>query len=98
MGIYVRAAGKVGRAIGTKAGGYVGSHIGKKLGSEKMGRQVGQKIGGYAGSRIAKKAAVATPVLGSLKRGGRIKKTGLYRLHKGEYVLTKRKARKMKKY
>ncbi len=35
----------------------------------------------------------AQPVLGSYKKGGKVKKTGLYKLHKGEKVLTKKKAK-----
>jgi len=34
-------------------------------------------------------------VLGSMKKGGKIKKTGLYRLHKGERVVPKSKAVKI---
>lgn len=33
-------------------------------------------------------------VLGSYKKGGKVKKTGLYKLHKGERVLTKKQAKK----
>ena len=31
-------------------------------------------------------------MLGSMKKGGSVRKTGMYRLHKGERVLTKREA------
>lgn len=34
---------------------------------------------------------------GSLKKGGKIKKTGIYKLHKGERVLTKKQQKKLKK-
>ncbi len=37
--------------------------------------------------------AVINKVLGSYKKGGKVKKTGLYRLHKGEKVLTKKKTK-----
>lgn len=33
----------------------------------------------------------------SFKRGGRVKKSGMAKVHKGEVVLTKRQARKRKK-
>lgn len=35
------------------------------------------------------------PVLGSYKKGGKIKKTGLYKLHKGEVVKTKKQVKKL---
>lgn len=34
-------------------------------------------------------------LLGSLKKGGRVKKTGKYKLHKGEHVFTRSQVRKM---
>jgi len=34
------------------------------------------------------------PTLGSYKKGGKVRKTGKYKLHAGERVLTKRQARK----
>jgi hypothetical protein len=34
------------------------------------------------------------PLLGKKRKGGRVDKTGVYRLHKGEYVVTAAKARK----
>lgn len=49
---------------------------------------------GGAGRRLGMQ-----PVAGrmSYKRGGKVKKTGMARLHKGEQVLTKRQAGKMRK-
>jgi hypothetical protein len=35
-------------------------------------------------------------VIGSFKKGGKVKKTGLYKLHKGEEVLPKKKASAMR--
>lgn len=35
------------------------------------------------------------PIMGRLAKGGRIKKTGVYRLHKGEEVITARAAKRM---
>ncbi len=35
--------------------------------------------------------------LDSYKKGGKVKKTGLAKLHKGELVLTKKQAKKLKK-
>lgn len=37
------------------------------------------------------------PVLGSYKKGGKVKKTGLYKLHKGEKVVSAKKVKKSKK-
>lgn len=37
------------------------------------------------------------PVLGSFKKGGKVKKTGLYKLHKGEKVVRKGKKKKGRK-
>ena len=34
------------------------------------------------------------PTIGSFKRGGKVKKTGLIKAHKGERVLTKKQASK----
>ena len=34
--------------------------------------------------------------LGSFKRGGKVKRTGDYKLHRGERVLTKRQAKRLK--
>jgi hypothetical protein len=34
--------------------------------------------------------------LGSFKKGGKVKRTGTYKLHAGEEVLTKRQAKRMK--
>jgi len=36
-------------------------------------------------------------VLGSFKKGGKVKKTGKYKLHKGEMVVPAKKVKKMKK-
>lgn len=51
----------------------------------------GARIGG--GKRVSPiyGPGGAVRVLGSFKKGGRVKKTGCYRLHKGEYVIRKRK-------
>lgn len=37
-----------------------------------------------------------TQALGSFKKGGNVKKTGMYKLHKGEHVDTKKEALKAK--
>jgi len=35
--------------------------------------------------------------MGGYKRGGRVKKTGFAKVHKGERVLTKKQAKRLKK-
>ena len=44
-------------------------------------------IGGRSGMTRTKTGGVVRPVLGSMKHGGKVKKTGLYRMHKGENVM-----------
>lgn len=36
------------------------------------------------------------PIMGRLAEGGRIKRTGVYRLHKGEFVVNARDAKRIK--
>lgn len=88
MGIYVKHATKFGHSVGAHIGGKIGGKIGLP--------KTGAKYGGKLGATIASKAARATPILGSLKKGGKIHKTGLYRLHKGELVLTAKQAKRFK--
>lgn len=35
---------------------------------------------------------IANKTIGSFKKGGKVNKTGLYKLHKGEEVLNKKKS------
>jgi hypothetical protein len=73
MGIVSRLGGMAGKAI---AKAYVGK--GKKW-YQKAARKTGEIIG--------RKAASAIPIIGSFKKGGKVKKTGAYILHKGEKVI-----------
>lgn len=75
---------KIGGAI---LGGYVGSQLGF-MGS---GIKEGEKYGLLAGEYAAKKLMEYAPILGSFKKGGRVKKTGAYILHKGEKVVPTKK-------
>jgi hypothetical protein len=89
MGVFVRYAGHAGGAVG----GYAGGKIGGKIGGS-YGAALGTKAGHYLGKKAAKAGARAAKagvqkVIASLKKGGRIRKTGLYRLHKGERVIPK---------
>jgi len=44
--------------------------------------------------RVSERGGMMNPMLPSYKRGGKVKKTGPAKLHKGERVLTKRQAKK----
>ena len=73
--------GVLGGAIGQEAGGALGGLLGKAFGGRK-GAQAGANIGRVAGGL----AGGAFPMF---KKGGKVKKTGLAVVHKGEYVLPK---------
>ena len=64
----------------------VGSPMSMNMGAERPQR------------RVSERGGMTNPMLPSYKRGGKVKKTGPAKLHKGERVLTKRqaKSRKMK--
>lgn len=49
--------------------------------------------GDYTAEQQARAAGV--PIDGSRKRGGRINKTGIYRLHKDEYVLNSKTVKRL---
>jgi hypothetical protein len=44
------------------------------------------------GGQLGENYKLKQELLGSLKKGGKIKKTGIYRLHEGEEVIPKKKA------
>ncbi|MDE2233381.1 MAG: hypothetical protein KGJ90_04705 [Patescibacteria group bacterium] len=75
------AVKRLGRSYKTGGFNKIASKAAKEYGSKEAGKKV-------AASIYWKK------VHGSRKKGGPIKKTGLYKLHKGEHVLTA----KQKKY
>lgn len=71
--------GGLGAIIGQEAGGGLGRLIGNKIGGRRggdSGANIGKAIGGMAGA--------AFPLF---KKGGKVNKTGLAIVHKGEYVL-----------
>ena len=72
--------GILGGAIGSEAGSFLGSKLGGLAG--RKGAQAGANIGRVAGGL----AGGAFPLF---KKGGKVKKTGLAIVHKGEYVLPK---------
>lgn len=74
--------GIIGKYLGKHAGGFVGRIAGKKLGrytgvGEARGKEVGHKVGELLGD------------LAPFKKGGRVRKTGPIKAHKGEFVLPK---------
>lgn len=79
--------------LGWAAGSGIGSSIGKRIGrlfgrrGKRIGKNLGGVIGGYYGG-------AAGEILGSFKKGGRVKRTGHYLLHKGELVVPVRKRKK----
>jgi|SanBayMetagenome_1026888.scaffolds.fasta_scaffold00111_15 hypothetical protein len=102
MGRVSQSIKTYGRRAGYRLGGAAGTAVGKMTGTsigEKLGRRVGHQLGKAAGSAagtMASKAYEKLPVIGSMKKGGPVKRTGKYLLHKGEYVLNKRSAKKLK--
>jgi len=89
-----RKGKSIGRSIGGLAGHIVGTTVGSSLGMPLVGSVVGGALGAGIGKKIGKYGG---KVLGSLKKGGFIKKTGKYYLHKGELVIPSRKLHKFKK-
>ena len=80
-------AGFVGNSGVKKAAKWIGGKLSKKKsegGSSPMGG--GDSGGGFYGSDVT-----------SYHKGGRVRKTGLARLKKGERVLTKGQQKKLKK-
>lgn len=102
MGRVSQSIKTYGRRAGYKLGGVAGSAAGKMTGTsigEKLGRRVGHQLGkaaGMAAGSMASKAYEKIPVIGSMKKGGPVKRTGRYLLHRGEYVLNRMKAKKLK--
>lgn len=71
--------GVIGAAVGSEGGSALGGLIGKRLGGRggaAAGKNIGRAVGGLAGG--------AFPMF---KKGGKVNKTGLALVHKGEYVL-----------
>jgi hypothetical protein len=57
-----------------------------RMRSAQAGRKLGQGMDSL-GAGLGR-------LLGSMKRGGRVHKTGLYKLHRGERVVPKRRGRR----
>ena len=63
--------------------GLIGSQLGGIAG-QALGRRYGGNVGGQIGKIAGTAAGMAFPYF---KNGGKVKKTGLAKVHKGEYVL-----------
>lgn len=74
------------------------SEAGKRQGQGKTGilrKKTGQsKLTGMVRQYDPSTDTVGAPQVPSYKRGGKVRKTGLAKLHRGERVLTKRQAKK----
>lgn len=76
-------------AIVAKIGRMVGHEVGKKYFGK--GHSLKAKIGRGIARNIGSTAARMIPVIGSFRKGGHVKKTGAYILHKGERVIPAKK-------
>ena len=88
---------KLGGKVGSMAGRAIGSTIGRKI-AGKTGAKVGGQIGAIGG-RAAGKFAVrkGSKLLGSFKKGGHVKRTGPYKLHRGEFVVNAKRVAALKR-
>lgn len=94
----------VGKAVGKQAGGYV-KRLGEELGAGSQQRldnarkaTTGDKPPIFKPKAVGKKKSStdsASP--DSFKRGGKVRKTGIAKIHKGERVLTKAQAKRYRK-
>lgn len=80
-------------AAGAAAGGYAGGKLGKAIGGRK-GKIVGRVAGSIIGGHFGAAGGMLIPVIGSFKKGGKVKRTGAYILHKGEHVVPVRKKKR----
>jgi hypothetical protein len=74
-----KLGGKIAGKVAGKAGGAKGAAT-----SQQGGKQQG---GGGKQSAPPLEAAMFPPPVKSMKKGGPVRKTGLYHLHKGEHVV-----------
>ena len=91
-----------GNSTASAVGGY-----GRKVASalQPLERAANSRVSGQSGGSDRTQQAAASAqsqvsnlrVLGSMKKGGRVKKTGVYRLHAGESVKPARKKAKREK-
>lgn len=87
---------RLSRKFGAIGGTTLGALLGSRVGFGKEGAEFGGKHGGRVAEFATRKLMEHLPILGSFKKGGRIRKTGAYILHKGERVVPVKKCRKHK--
>lgn len=90
-------ASYAGRKFGKAYGKTSASIIAKITGADKAKTRALQKYGAKTGKNLYGYLAEHVPLLGQFKKGGMVKKTGAYILHKGEKVIPSKKVKKMKK-
>lgn len=94
----ITAGATMGSKGGKKIGHLIGKSIGRTFGGKKGGEK-GYKIAGGIGSTLGYLGGAmgTAAIIASLKKGGPIRRTGIYRLHKGEYVVPKKPSKKQRK-
>jgi hypothetical protein len=88
-------------AAGGMLGGFLSGYANEANAREKSGKRglLRRKKKKAAPSDSGNTGSVgAGDVIGSFKKGGRVKKTGKYILHRGEHVVPKRGKKRGKKY
>lgn len=88
----IRLSKKFGSIGGAALGGLAGSKFGMGVQGSSLGAKYGGQIAQYGVKRLLEYA----PILGSFRRGGQVRRTGAYILHKGEKVVPVKKVRKSK--
>lgn len=78
---------RLSKNFGTYGGSLLGGILGSRIGFASEGAKLGTQYGGKIASYGVKKLIERMPLLGSFKKGGHVKKTGAYLLHKGEKVI-----------
>jgi hypothetical protein len=89
MGITSDFMGATGGRLGSRYGGKIGKAV-----AGKYGKMFGQVMGGLTGAVGGGVVGSMLPIIGSFKKGGRVKKTGAYILHKGEHVVPVRRRKR----
>lgn len=63
----------------------------------EAGKAIGQNTKQLSDSQAAAQTENQPKVQGSYKKGGKVKKTGIYRLHKGERVLNRKQTKRVER-
>lgn len=87
---------RISKKFGSIGGAALGGLAASKFGMGMQGSALGSKYGGMLAEYGVKRLIERLPILGSFKRGGNVRKTGAYILHKGEKVIPVKKKRSSK--